>query len=938
MRMGKKKITRRSFVLLAGATGVAALMIRPGMQISEKLIPYINPPAYPEPGDWAFFSTACRECPAGCGMLMWHRDGRATKAEGNPLHPVNKGKLCIRGQSSVQGEYEPERLTGFLEKKLKGGWIENSWDLVLPAIKKVLQFKKPILLSGLETGSLAGIMEDFAAAYSTKPLYYEAFNYESLRIASGETYGRDVIPYFDINGSDLILSFNADFLQTWLSPVEYAGDFSKMHSPESRLPGRFVYFGYSENLTAVNADDFILTAPGTHSHIIYSIALKLLKKGAVRNKDLMSIPDEGFATGQPGLDDSAIETITERIINARSPVILAGRGDDSSIDGVNTVKAAFLLNEMLGNRERIDFSRYHALSGAMYKKDFHALLKSITTDNVLIINNTNPVYSDPGSEEYIKRASAVIYIGPFKNETSALANWILPSHYYLEDWGDFEPWKGTISLMQPVMKPLYDTMSAGEIFMDLTAEKKEKVTFREVTEGNWKKWLSDIPGDFDDVVRSSHIRIKQEPSDLHFSPSQPVSGSPVRMEGNELYFDPLPSLYFYDGRMANRPWLQEIPDPVSNIAWQSRIDISPGSASALNLRDGEVVRITSGAGSVEGAIRITEKISDKVISIETGQGHWSSGETADGRGINAFTLSAYDYPGPLPSVKIEGTGKINMPLYLNYTQEQHGRELLRYVKDGSDKRERREEITMPLPEGYSREKDLYKPHYHKNHRWAMAIDLQKCIGCHSCVAACYAENNVPVMGRENCKRGLEMAWLKVPAYRIEESRIAFIPLPCQHCDAAPCEPVCPVFASAHTDEGLNAQIYNRCVGTRYCSNNCPYKVRRFNWKNIEHPWPGNLQLNPEVTVRSRGVMEKCTFCVQRIRNAEYAAKKEGRQLEDGAITPACAQTCPTGAIIFGDLFDPGSKVSGLFIHERRYQLLHELNTKPGVVYLKKIIL
>ena len=250
-------------------------------------------------------------------------------------------------------------------------------------------------------------------------------------------------------------------------------------------------------------------------------------------------------------------------------------------------------------------------------------------------------------------------------------------------------------------------------------------------------------------------------------------------------------------------------------------------------------------------------------------------------------------------MQIEKTGKIKLPVFLDKTQEQHDRDLLRSLS--IDDHYTKEDITMPLPSGFQKERDLYSPHEHRGHRWAMVIDLQKCIGCKSCVAACYAENNIPVMGKENCERGLVMAWLKVPAYKITEEKSAFIPLPCQHCDAAPCEPVCPVYASSHTEEGLNAQIYNRCVGTRYCSNNCPYKVRRFNWKNIDHIYPETLQLNPEVTVRCRGVMEKCTFCVQRIRNAEYSALRNNRPVKDGDITPACAQTCPTGAIVFGDL-------------------------------------
>jgi molybdopterin-containing oxidoreductase family iron-sulfur binding subunit len=915
--------------------------MRPG----EKFIPYVNPPEYPNPDEWAFYPTTCRECPAGCGMLMWHRDGRITKAEGNPLHPVNKGRLCIRGQSSVQGEYVPGRIKNVLEKDLNGGWITGSWELTIPAIRNILKVKKPVLLSGIETGSLAGIMEEFASAYSTKPIYYEAFNYESLRLGGKEAYGSDLIPRFNLSGCDLILSFNADFLETWLSPVEYARDFAELHSPEGHPPGRLIYFGYSENLTALNADDFFVTSPGSHASILYNIALTLRKKGAVRNPDFPEYAWDNIRPDYSSVEESDVARVSELIRQAKSPIVLAGRANDFSSDGMATVKAAYFLNELLGNRSRIDFSQYHALSSSAYRKDIHDQFSSITSDNVVIIHNTNPVYTEPGFEQYLKKAAATIYIGPVANETSAVSNFVLPSDYPLEEWGDYEPWKGTVSLLQPVMNPLYDSKSSGDIFLDL-ARTAEHRPYSEIVRNNHKDWLlnnsdkvheNTKPGiSPEQVMRSSHLSISPVKSSpvFSFTSSGDVTVAHKPAEG-EIFIDPVPSLFFYDGRLADRSWLQEIPDPVSDIVWQSRIDINPGSTSLSDIKAGKILKVISQSGTIEGAARLTAKTAINTISISTGQGHWSYGETADGRGSNVFSVIPYNYKGSLPFVKINKTRSTNNPVYLNYTREQHGRELLKFISHG--KYPSKEEITLPLPSGYKRDFDLYPPHQHEGHRWAMVIDLQRCIGCMACVAACYAENNIPVMGQKNCREGLEMAWLKVPAYRTVNDKIAFIPVPCQHCDAAPCEPVCPTYASSHTKEGLNAQIYNRCIGTRYCSNNCPYKVRRFNWKNIGHKYPETLQLNPEISVRSRGVMEKCTFCVQRIRYAEYSAKRENRQLKDGEIVPACAQTCPAGAIFFGDLLDPASNVSRLFDNERRYQLLHELNTKPAVVYLKKII-
>ena len=914
------------------------------MKAGEKLIPYINPPEYPKPGDWAFFSTTCRECPAGCGMLMWHRDGRATKAEGNPMHPVNKGRLCIRGQVSVQGEYNPDRLKVVKEKSLEGGWIDSGWELAIPAIRKILQFKKPVIISGIETGSLSGIIQNFARDYSAETVWYEVFNYESLRIAGKEVYGQDLIPRFDLAGCDLIVSFNADILETWLSPVEYAGDFAEMHSPDGKIPGKLIYFGCSENLTAINADEFIVTNPGSHASIIRALAVNLSKKGISRNKEFPAGEMERLKSiSQEGVDEALIEKISSAIFNAASPMIITGRANDSSREGVFAAKEAYLVNEMLGNRHRIDFSRHHALSITAYRKDVHAMFGSLSSDNVVVIHNTNPVYTEPGFAEYLKKASAVIYIGSEANETSALANYILPSHYPLEDWGDFEPWKGTVSLLQPVMRPLFNSRSAGDIFNDLSLHPGTTMTFENLVRTNVNKWSeAGMPANENksdkilEAIRSSHIKMIPVENNPSFSFFVPGDNEKDSLTEDKIFIDPVPSIFFYDGRLANRAWIQEIPDPVTDIVWGNCININPETAGKAGIKNGDTVTVKSATGAIVSPVRYTVNIPKNVISVSTGQGHWSFGEAANGRGINVLNILPIENSGTLAAVEIEKTGKPGPSVYLNRTREQFGRDLLRISLYGRPVN--KETITMPLPAGYEKERDLYTGHPHAGHRWAMVIDLQRCIGCKSCVAACYAENNIPVMGKESCKEGLEMAWLKVPAYKTETGKTAFLPLPCQQCDAAPCEPVCPVYASAHTEEGLNAQIYNRCVGTRYCSNNCPYKVRRFNWKNIEHKYPETLQLNPEVTVRERGVMEKCTFCVQRIRNAEYSALKNNRKLLDGDIIPACAQTCPTGAIVFGDLLDPHSSVSVLFEHERRYQLLQKLNTKPAVVYLKKIIL
>jgi molybdopterin-containing oxidoreductase family iron-sulfur binding subunit len=514
----------------------------------------------------------------------------------------------------------------------------------------------------------------------------------------------------------------------------------------------------------------------------------------------------------------------------------------------------------------------------------------------------------------------------------------------MEDWNDYEYIDGSISLMQPVMNPLYDTKSAGDIFLSLM---DESTAFKEKVRTNWLKWngIGEISND-QEIERfyAGKLRkgVLERKTKISIDLKLKQIGKPpktIKLASEEKFFlKASPSLFFYDGHLSDRPWLQEIPHVTSNISWQSWADINKTKAESLNISEGDIIELKNEDRAIQVPAHLCENIHPDVINIEIGQGRKYIYD--DVKGVNAYLLSSPLHRLNTSSVTIKKTGTHKQLLKLHPTKDQHSRKLLKYTpKDHLESANfKKEDIRLPLPEGYKKDQDLYPPHEHDTYRWAMVIDLQKCIGCKACEAACYAENNIPVVGEKSCYDGLEMSWLKVIPYKTENNKLAYLPQPCQHCDAAPCEPVCPVFASVHNEEGLNAQIYNRCIGTRYCSNNCPYKVRRFNWKNIKHEYPMNLQLNPEVTVRERGVMEKCTFCIQRINNAKHQALKEEREIKDGEVTPACAQTCPTEAIVFGNLMDENSKVSKLIDHKRRYQLLGKLNTKPAVIYLKKVML
>jgi molybdopterin-containing oxidoreductase family iron-sulfur binding subunit len=397
----------------------------------------------------------------------------------------------------------------------------------------------------------------------------------------------------------------------------------------------------------------------------------------------------------------------------------------------------------------------------------------------------------------------------------------------------------------------------------------------------------------------------------------------------------------FDGRSANRPWLQELPDPMTKIAWDNWLEIHPDTARRLGITEGEVVELVSPHGALEMAVHVYAWIRPDVVAIPLGQGHSGYGRYADNRGGNPMMLlppQAEPVSGSLmflaTKVNIRRTGKHHVLVSTVGSDRQEGRGIAQAVPLS-------DLMQDPQPEHTTdpHRIQMYPPHAHPGHRWGMVIDLQACIGCSACEAACYAENNLPIVGKEQMARGREMSWLRIERYVDvvrEKPDVRFIPMLCQHCDQAPCEPVCPVYATYHNPEGLNVQVYNRCVGTRYCSNNCPYKVRRFNWFEYTWPEPLGLQLNPDVSVRSRGVMEKCTFCVQRIREAKERAKNHDTLVRDGDIVPACAQTCPTQALVFGDLNDPESLVSKRSRDARRYHVLDNLNTKPAITYLKKI--
>jgi Fe-S-cluster-containing dehydrogenase component len=572
----------------------------------------------------------------------------------------------------------------------------------------------------------------------------------------------------------------------------------------------------------------------------------------------------------------------------------------------------------------------------------------------------------------------------YLDETAALCDLLLPQHHPLERWDDLRPRAGVYSLMQPVMEPVFNTLPAGDLLLR-TAKKMGgplarfmAPTFKDHLQTRWQALAAERREK--DFAAFWHSAVQRGGVFLE-APAAPrisLAGGAGRVtytkpafEGNgEFVFVPYAHSMLYDGRGANKPWLLENADPVTKITWHSWIEVHPETARRLDVRNGEILRVTSPHGTVEAPTYVYNGIRPDVVAMPLGFGHTEYGAFAKGRGVNALDLLGAPAGAFLPyvstRVSVEKTGSYRELASIEGNPRQLGRGIAEaisldaaqkgltveqaYLAAGRGKHDINTEMELEALKGWSEEQAEETRHgeYRGDHpRWGMAIDLAKCTGCQACVTACYAENNIPTVGETEIRKGREMTWIRIERYW-EDGKdpgqtpaARFVPMLCQHCTNAPCEPVCPVYAAYHTPDGLNGQVYNRCVGTRYCANNCPYKVRYFNWykyNQVSWPEPLHLQLNPDVTVRARGVMEKCTFCIQRIRGVQNDARLENRPIRDGDVVTACAQACPSDAIVFGDVNDPGSRVARLHQNPRGYRVLEDLNTRSAITYLAKVML
>ncbi len=967
---------RREFLQLMTA-GMALASFACVRRPAEKIVPYVQRPEDMILGEPDFYSSSYHDGEEGFGLLVKTREGRPIKIEGNPDHPVNRGRLSARAHAHIMSLYDPERLKApqenlFNKDKTNREKISLSYAKADQQITEKLKTGKTAFLTGeWPSPSSEKLLKGFCQKFSCSHFVWNPLSHAPLAEAQKLCYGQALVPRFALHRARLILSVDCDFLGTWLSPTEFNRLYSEGRKANRNM-NRLVVFESLLSLTGSNADERFRIKPSQQLDLILALVHSLIQKGLVKARwpSHLKVPQAPWKNFSM-TEEKWNKTVQALWDNRGQSLVLAGGPATQNGQAKSLHIATAWLNHLLKNDGwTVDYQNpYNTWTWA--NRDMEELIQKLEQKKIdtLIIHKTNPLYTYPDRQRLksaIKKASLVVYTGDREDETGQLAHYILPDPHDLEKWSDWEFQKGVLSVGQPTIRPLYNTRAFEDGLMKWAEEggqgallkgadswygyMKQQVMGRLRAGFSWDKFLergvfikspsqreSRFPARAFKVSALSSVKLVAQP------PSLPLT------QGFELVLYTTTGLK--DGTLANVPWLMEFPDPVTKICWDNYVCVSPATALKLSLKEGQVVQLNQVdpvSADEEGSNQVGVKVpvhiqpgqADGVLALALGFGRERAGKVANHVGVNAYSLARWNSKNQSPvfsslPVKISPTSQ-SIPLA--NTQGHHSMEgrqivvettLKKYLKDPGGAIHRHKVFS------------LWSDHKYPKHKWGMVIDLNSCTGCSACIVACQSENNIPTVGKGQVLQGREMHWIRVDRYykgEPEKPEAVHQPVVCMHCDNAPCETVCPVLATVHSDEGTNDMIYNRCVGTRYCANNCPYKVRRFNWfnytKKIKKPM--DMALNPEVTVRSRGVMEKCTFCIHRVRSAQAKAKLEGRDLKDGDVKTACQQSCPTGAIVFGDLKDKSSEVSRLFHREDSYALLEELNAQPAVRYQVKV--
>lgn len=1036
----KSKYARKTFLKLMGAS-TAMLSLNCVRKPVEKIVPFVDAPENIKSGIANFYSSTCGGCTAACGLMIKTRDGRPIKLEGNPDHPRTLGAICANGQATILDLYDPERERNPKAQK-SGKWTDIEWkaldEAVIAKIKEAPS-KLRILTSPINSPSTKNLLNEFLTKVGGGKVYeFSATSVEeSIALAGQASYGKAIVPDYRFDKANVILSIDADFMGTWISPMEFTKQFIKNRKLEGSTKeiSKFIAVESIPTVTGTMADLKLSIKVGDQRRFALAIAKALGDLGNTVPDVVASLSVENLAK-ELGITKETIVKIATLLNSAKGKsLVVAGGTTTETGEAVDLQIAVNLINSILENEGKtIDSIHVRSTTAHTYFENLKNLQKELESGDVgvLIIHDLNPAYQLPSIKwkDLFSKATVVSYTDRL-DETAVLANYLSASSHYLESWGDREPVAGSISIQQPVIRPLFNTRSFEDSLIAWAGgEIGGKKSFYEIVRSthieklgsrqNWEEFLrkgiypvvstkivatkeeSKPDDDEEKVAKEIKVTDTKNAKTVKTAPPEKIEvAKPAVVVATTIAttmatsamrsFDsasikPLGAkegagktklalfmnLALLDGKGGNNSARHEMPDPVSKVVWDNFLSVSPLLATSLGIKSNDLVNVKVGNETLELPVQVQPGLNKETVGIALGYGRTNAGEIGNGVGKNTYKFIKADASGRLQfagfDVSIEKTGKTYR---LGCTQDFHsmnpGNPMGTTWKDrpmvvSASFNEWKEEPKpderasyLPDPEFPTVVKDKngkkilgrgFNPeHEYKEYKWHLSVDLNLCNGCGSCVIGCMVENNVPAVGRNEARVGREMHWIRIDRYYIgdankpETMQIVHQPVMCQHCDSAPCETVCPVAATVHSTEGTNDMAYNRCVGTRYCANNCPYKVRRYNWK--EH-WkhsikaPRHLAFNPNVTVRSRGVMEKCSFCAGRVAEAKFKAANAGHKVKDGELKSACQESCPTDAISFGSSLDQTSQVAQNIKNKRAYKLLEFVNVGPAVTYLARV--
>jgi Fe-S-cluster-containing dehydrogenase component len=929
--------SRRSVLQMLGASAAFATLAGCLKPPPEKILPYTKQPPEVTPGIPSHYATSSTIDGRATGVLVTSNEGRPTKIDGSPEHPSARGGAGVLEQAALLSLYDPQRSKVFKYKTQPRSLHDFLSATVVNG--RALQEKQGeglrFLMEPSSSPLIASMRTRILERYpKAKFVTWSAVPLQRIHDGGMLAFGASYETRLDLSKASVVCSLDADLLSAMPGTIAQMRQWADKRDPNNPM-GRLYAVESNLTVTGMNADHRLRMKPSQ----VARFGLALLGRLGARVPALSQYA--GLAT------KFTLDPAQARFANALAKdLVKAGKGALVAVGPRQPAvlhAAAHAINSALSS-ECIAVAKptLHDLDAG--PRALHDLTEEMRAGKVdtLVITAWNPVYGAPFDLNFGKALSQVknsVYRSLYEDETSARAGWHLPALHPLETWGDARAHDGTVSFVQPLISPLYGGVTDVEILASFLGEgdRTTYVQLREYWQGktplqfemNWEKWLAD--GFIEGTATAT-----ETPAVRHDAILAEANKAVFADAGYEINI--VPDYKVLDGRFANNAWLQELPDPVTKTTWENHARISPAFAAKLKVENGDLVDLGLHGPPVQGPVVIEPGHADDCVTVTLGYGRSGSGEElARGLGFDTSTLRHSDAPWMSGGLTILPTGN---NVQIAQTQEHHSMEGRTIAV--STMLAALPAMNEALAEERGAQLNFHPPVPDLGHRWGMSIDLSRCTGCNACMVACQSENNISVTGKDGVIKSREMHWIRVDRYFTgseSDPGVVFQPLMCVHCESAPCEYVCPVNATVHSDEGLNEMVYNRCVGTRYCSNNCPYKVRRFNFFNYTGSFSETEKMvfNPDVTVRARGVMEKCTYCVQRIERMRITTRVEGRAMRDGDVVTACQQACPSSAIIFGDLNDESSKVSKLLKEERRYDLLHQLGTRPRTGYLARVM-